>query len=213
MTNNSHPSNGKACGSVLLIIDMISDFEFEDGAKLFPRSLKVAENIAALKRRSKQSGIPVIYVNDAIDGGSMEPGEDIRSLEKRSSKAAEMLSILAPEDDDHLIIKPQRSGFYGTSLGNLLLSLNASTVVATGVTTDICVFFTVHDAYMRGYSVSVPSNCCTAVEDSHHREALRFLNRVTEARTDPFLAEPRTRSAESLPMMFRPEALTAMVLS
>ena len=48
----------------LLIIDMMNDLEFEGGDTLRQYAQPIARNIAALKHRSKQLGIPVIYVND-----------------------------------------------------------------------------------------------------------------------------------------------------
>ena len=48
----------------LLIIDVINDLEFPGGDQLLGYALLVAERIADLKRRTKQAGIPVVYVND-----------------------------------------------------------------------------------------------------------------------------------------------------
>jgi len=48
----------------LLLIDVINDLEFEGGKDLLPHAIEMARNIAALKRRAKQHGIPVVYVND-----------------------------------------------------------------------------------------------------------------------------------------------------
>jgi len=52
--------------SVLVILDLISDFEFEDGEKILRETLPVAQRTLKLKRRVKAAGIPVVYVNDAV---------------------------------------------------------------------------------------------------------------------------------------------------
>ena len=50
---------------VLLLIDVINDFEFDEGAEaLFKHALPAAKRIAALKKRVADAGIPSIYVND-----------------------------------------------------------------------------------------------------------------------------------------------------
>jgi len=49
---------------VLLLIDVINDFEFEDGAKLFKNALPMARKLAALREKAKKQNVPVIYVND-----------------------------------------------------------------------------------------------------------------------------------------------------
>src|SRR4029453_17310074 len=48
----------------LLLIDVINDLEFPEGDQLLRHALPMARQIAALKRRAKQAGVPVIYVND-----------------------------------------------------------------------------------------------------------------------------------------------------
>ena len=50
--------------SALLIVDMISDFEFTDGEQLFKHAVPAANKILELKRRAQAAGWPVIYVND-----------------------------------------------------------------------------------------------------------------------------------------------------
>ena len=184
----------------LLIVDMISDFEFDDADALFGNALKILEPLSALKRVMRARGTPVIYVNDELGHGSDQLRQDIDKLRVRSERASKVLDVLAPESTDHWIVKPQRSGFYATRLGNLLLSLNVSSVVVAGLTTDICVFFTAHDAYMRGYSLWIPSNCCAAVESSHHDDALNLIRRVAHADTTPVdrrLLRSRTRKRTS----------------
>ena len=55
-----------------------------------------------------------------------------------------------------------------------------------GWTTDICVLFTAHDAYMRKFKVRVPSDCTNAIRPTHHSQALTFLRRVAEADVSPY---------------------------
>lgn len=173
-----------ACNTALLIVDMISSFEFKDGEKLFPHALAAAENARELKKRAKEHCVPVIYVNDNY--GHWE--EDFRSFAERvgsgSDRGRPIGELLAPDENDLYILKPQRSGFYETPLSVLLQSLKVSNLVICGVTTDICVLFTAHDAYMRGFQVYTPSDCSAAVEVKYHIEALELLQRVAEARTE-----------------------------
>ena len=105
------------------------------------------------------------------------------NVRKNSDKGRRIFELLEPEEDDMFVLKPQRSGFYATPLGVLLLSMGTSRVVITGVPTDICVLFTAHDAYMRGFSVCVPADCTAAVNRSYHRRALRFLERIADVET------------------------------
>jgi len=48
----------------LLLIDVINDLEFDGGEALLTQALPMAAQLAVLKQRAKQAGIPVVYVND-----------------------------------------------------------------------------------------------------------------------------------------------------
>lgn len=171
--------------AAVLIVDMISDFEFDGGNKLFDQAVQVAESIAEFKSRANDSGVPVIYVNDNFGKWHEDFGTYVSNTMNSSKKGRAIGEILRPDQDDLFILKPQRSGFYATALGVLLLSLDVSKVIVTGVTSDICVLFTAHDAYMRGYHVQVPSDCSAAIESEDHDLALKFLERVADADTTP----------------------------
>ncbi len=166
--------------TVLLIIDMITDFHFDDGDALYRNSIPAAERIAKLRKRAKESGVPVIYVNDNYNDWTKDFDALIERVTADSEKGRKIVDLVRPDEDDYYILKPQRSGFYATPLGVLLLSMNVSKIIITGVTTDICVLFTAHDAHMRGFSVQIPSDCAAAVEEEHHKFALDFLQRVAD---------------------------------
>ncbi|MFL6467474.1 MAG: isochorismatase family cysteine hydrolase [Pyrinomonadaceae bacterium] len=186
MTDSNHMVVKKdSKGEALLIMDMISDFKFEDGEKLFEPALAAAAKIAQLKKRARQAGASVIYVNDNYGRWNEDFGTFVDRTMNSSHMGREIVEKLEPEHDDLFIIKPQRSGFYATPLGVLLLSKNISRVTITGVTTDICVLFTAHDAYMRGFNVQVPSDGTAAVETEHHTYALEFMKRVADANVKP----------------------------
>ena len=44
----------------LLLIDVINDLEFDGGETLMQFAVPMAQKIAALKRRAKEAGVPVI---------------------------------------------------------------------------------------------------------------------------------------------------------
>jgi nicotinamidase-related amidase len=170
----------RSCSEALLILDMISDFEFEDGDKLYPQALAAAEKIAGLKQKAKAADAAVVYVNDNYGRWNEDFHTYTRNVREKSEKGRRIIELIEPESDDMFVLKPQRSGFYATPLGVLLLSMGTSRVVVAGVSTDICVLFTAHDAYMRGFSVCIPADCSAAVKPAHHRRALKFLERIAD---------------------------------
>ena len=64
-SNSSNRVNGAS--SALLIIDLVTDFEFEDGDELLKRTMPAARKLSEFKSRAKRAGLPVIYVNDNFD--------------------------------------------------------------------------------------------------------------------------------------------------
>lgn len=164
---------------------MISDFDFDDGEKLCPQALAAAQNIRKLKSRAKTAGAPVIYVNDNYGRWNEDFREYAARMRAGSVRGRQITDLLAPEENDLYILKPQRSGFYETPLSVLLQSLKATNLIICGVATDICVLFTANDAYMRGFRVFVPADCSAAVEAEHHEQALKLLERVADANIAP----------------------------
>ncbi len=51
-------------GTALLFIDVVNHFDFPDGDEILKNARAIGPNLRELKRRARQNGIPVIYVND-----------------------------------------------------------------------------------------------------------------------------------------------------
>ncbi len=180
---NIHSDRNTATRSdtVLLLIDLINDFEFEDGERLFKNTLPVAENILELKKKAKKAGIPVVYVNDNFGHWQDNFEKILEHCLKETVRGSRIVKLLKPEKDDYFVLKPKHSGFYSTVLGLLLEEFEAKKLILTGVTADICVLFTANDAYMRGYKVVIPKDCVASVDENENEHALKYIERVLKA--------------------------------
>lgn len=167
----------------LLLIDMISDFEFPDGEKLFKNALPMAKKIARLKNKTKKFGVPVIYVNDNFGRWQSNFNNLLEHALDETVRGSEITQMLKPEEDDYFVLKPKHSGFFSTTLNVLLEYLEVKTLILTGVTTDICILFTANDAYVRDFNLFIPSDCAAAVNKKDHLYTLKFLERVLKANT------------------------------
>src|SRR5215207_5141492 len=105
--NNSHTE-------ALLILDMLSDFDFEDGEKLFPQALEAAPHIAELKKKARAASAAVIYVNDNYGRWNEDFHTYVRNVKNNSDKGRQIIDLIGPDGDDMFVLKPQRSGFYAT---------------------------------------------------------------------------------------------------
>lgn len=55
--------------TVLLVLDMISDFGFPDGTSILRAAKRIAPRIALLRKRVARAGLATIYVNVVRGGG------------------------------------------------------------------------------------------------------------------------------------------------
>ena len=167
----------------LLIIDMICDFEFEDGDKLFKFAKPIARNIAKLKAKAEKARVPVVYVNDNFGKWQSDFKKLLEHSLDKSHRGHEIAELLKPGDENYFVLKPKHSGFFSTTLDVLLEYLGAETLVMTGVATDICILFTANDAYMRDYDLIVPSDCVAANTEEANKDTLRYLEKVLKVET------------------------------
>jgi nicotinamidase-related amidase len=169
----------------LLIIDVITDFEFEDGDKLFPHATEMAPRLAALKKKVKANNLPVIYINDNFGKWQEDFKSMLKACLKPSAKGRKFVQLLKPDADDYYILKPQRSAFYLSALESLLENLKVKKLILTGLTTDICILFSANDAHMRNYQLIIPQDCVCAITPEIHDGAVKFIERTLKADMTP----------------------------
>ena len=169
----------------LILIDVISDFEFEDGAKLFKLALPAAKKIAALKKEAGKQKIPAIYVNDNFGKWRSDFKKLLAHALDKKTRGSEIVEILKPDEDDYFLLKPKHSGFYSTTLETLLAYLGTKTLIITGFATNICVLFTANDAYMRDFDLLIPADCVAAYSAKENKETLAYMKKVLKADVKP----------------------------
>jgi len=172
----------------LLLIDVINDLQFDGGDTLLRQALPMAEQLAALKRRTTQAGIPAIYVNDNFGRWQSDFAKLLTHCLTTGVRGQPLVERLRPAPDDYFVLKPKHSGFYATTLELLLRYLKVTTVILTGLTGDSCVLFTANDAYMRDFHLLVPADCVASQDPDENRHALAHMQRVLKADIRPSTA-------------------------
>ncbi len=172
----------------LLLVDVINDFDFPQGAKLLHFALPAARRIAALKKRLRHRGVPAIYVNDNFGRWQSDFKKQVARCISDEAPGAEVARLLIPANDDYFVLKPKHSAFFSTSLDVLLSYLAARKLIITGFAADICVLFIANDAYMRDYELMVPGDCIAAESAAARRGAILQMKRFLRANTRPSTA-------------------------
>ena len=171
--------------AALLLIDVINDLEFEGGEQLFEHALPMARRIAALKKRAKQAGIPVIYANDNFGKWQSDLSKLINHCLEGDVRGKPMVELLRPDEDDYFVLKPKHSAFFSTTLETLLSYLTVKTLIITGVAGNICVLFTANDAYMRDFNLVIPADCVASNDAEENRLVLEQMKKVLKADITP----------------------------
>jgi nicotinamidase-related amidase len=166
-------------------VDVVNRLDFPGSGSLVNACLPMSRRLDRLAQRARDVGMPVVYVNDNFGLWESDWRKVLEACLAPDSPGRAMVERLAPREGDYFVLKPKHSGFYCTTLDLLLRSLGAQTLVLTGIATDICIFFTANDAYMRDYRLFVPSDCCAANERSEHALALRRMRKLLKAQTRP----------------------------
>ncbi len=171
--------------TALLICDVISDFGFVGAHRFIPRVKKIAPVIGRLRDRADAAGAAVIYVNDNVGAWRSDRAAVLGTAMSSTSKMPRAVQAILPRDDDFFLLKPQYSAFFGTPLDSLLFHLGVSRLVVVGIATEICVLFSAHDAYLRGFSLHVPRDAVAGLSTLAHNTSLALMARAlkTDVRT------------------------------
>lgn len=181
--------------TALVVLDLIADFRFPDGARLLRAALPVAQRIQQLRRRAKAAGVPIVYVNDNLGKWQSDRHELLKHCLSDRSRGKPLVQHIAPEDDDYFIFKPKHSAFFATPLAELLKQSAIERLIVTGTTSHQCVLFTAMDAYVRDFELIVPRDCIAAPSADETRHALFVLQRSLRART-PLASSLRFKGAK-----------------
>lgn len=159
---------------------------------------RVLENTARVLTAARAAGLTVIHARivfprdyagiepitplyrTVIDSGALQEG----------SEGVEVVDALAPHPDDVVLDHLGTSAFVGGGLQQLLDSRGVTTLVTTGVATNVIVEGTARDAGNRGFRTFVLSDCCSAADPATHESSLATLAMLTSGVTtsDDFLS-------------------------
>jgi nicotinamidase-related amidase len=103
-----------------------------------------------------------------------DPGPKGRIL-VRGEYGHDIIDELAPLPGELVIDKPGKGSFHGTSFGAELTARGITSLVVTGVTTEVCVHTTVREANDRGYECLVLSDCVGSYFPEFQRVGLAMI--------------------------------------
>jgi nicotinamidase-related amidase len=93
----------------------------------------------------------------------------------RGEEGHAIIDELAPIDGEVVLDKPGKGAFYATDLELLLRNARITSLVVTGVTTEVCVHTTVREANDRGFECLVLSDCVGSYFPEFQEVGLRMI--------------------------------------
>jgi nicotinamidase-related amidase len=183
MRRGLQPREHAKGGAAVLALDLITDFEFPDGARVRRALARRSESVRLLLSRARRAAVPVIYVNDNLGEWRSDAPALLAHCESESRRGAALVRALRPQPRDLIVLKPRHSAFYGTPLVALLDDSKIDTLILVGVSAESCVWMTACDAHTRGFRLVVPIDTMAGASPRAVRATMTGLTEVLGART------------------------------
>jgi biuret amidohydrolase len=191
-----YPFTLVAATTALVIIDMQRDF-LEPGG--FGEGLgndvsllqRVVRPLQAVLAAARALGMLVIHTREGhrsdmtdcppsklargrLESGIGSPGPKGRVL-IRGEFGHGIVDELAPHDGEIILDKPGKGAFYATDLELILRNRGITSLIVTGVTTEVCVHTTVREGNDRGFECLVVSDCVGSYFPEFHEVGLKMI--------------------------------------
>ena len=182
--------------AALIIVDMQNDFIHDKGfVRKSSEGIGVpAESLDLLKKpipfiqrlaeSFRTNGKDVIYIYTAWE---KDYSDIALPLKKMGPKAKEMGALvkgswgthiideLAPQQNDHMVMKKAYGAFFQTPLDRTLRNLGVNTLVMTGVATNFCVETTAREAVAYGYDIIMVKDGTATFDPEGHQATLKVI--------------------------------------
>lgn len=172
--------------TALIVVDVQNDFCHSDSPlgkigfdmtaaqDMVPRLLQLVE-------AARSAGTTVVWVRMVLNEWTRSPVAEEHRMRlrrnadlicKEGSWGAEFYRV-EPAPNEPIVTKHRYSAFVDTDIELILRSRGITSVVLTGVATNVCVESTARDAFMRDYYVTFVQDCSATYDADKHAATLR----------------------------------------
>lgn len=162
---------------VLIVVDMLNDFlDTWDSARR-RELVRAINDLAALMRNLS---LPVIWVRQEFEPDLSDAFLEMKAsriqITIRGTKGCQIVSELAVDTSDIVVLKKRYSAFFGSELDAELARLQPDAIVLAGINTHACIRTTAIDAYQRDWPVVLASDCIDSYDREHHEVSLNYMS-------------------------------------
>lgn len=162
--------------AALLIHDM-QDYFLNFWGENSPMIQQVVENIARLRRYCKAQGVPVFYTaqpNEQSDADRALLNDMWGPGLNKHPEQQKVAAALAPDADDHVLVKWRYSAFHRSPLEETLHEMGRDQLIICGVYAHIGCLTTATDAFMRNIKPFMVADALADFTREEHMMALTY---------------------------------------
>jgi nicotinamidase-related amidase len=162
----------------LLVVDVVNTFRHEDGDALLASFRQRLETMSSVRADARaDSGLPVIYVNDAHGDWTGDAPRFVRQAID-DGEGGDVVGALAPGGEEPFLFKGRYSVFDSTPLALVLEALEVERVLLMGASTEGCIVQSAIDGRDLGLKVTILTGACATADKELERLALAYAERV-----------------------------------
>ena len=138
--------------SCLILVDLQNDY-FSGGNMELVETEKAAENAQRLLNKFRIENLPIVHIQHV----STRPGATFFVPE---THGAEINEMVAPAENENVVVKNYPNSFRETSLLEILKNHNITDVVICGAMSHMCIDATTRAAFDYGFNCIVAEDAC-----------------------------------------------------
>jgi ureidoacrylate peracid hydrolase len=193
--------------TALIVVDMQNGFchlkgEMAQAGFDISASSDIVPRVRRLVRLCRDAGAPVFWSRqEHFPGDETREGRRVAThlakgkvrVAERGTWDSEILDELKEDvqPGDYVFTKHRMSCFFDTTLDTKLRMLGVTTLIISGVATNVCVESTIRDAYFRDYDIYVMEDCVGGYFEDLHKATLKNVEVYFGELLDVDSLEPR----------------------
>jgi nicotinamidase-related amidase len=166
--------------TAVVVIDMMNSYQHPDAEDLIPNVDKIIEPLTDLVRRAREhDDVDLVYVNDNYGDFTAEFSHLVRAA--CDGARPDLVDPIVPTEGCRVMTKVRHSAFYSTPLGYLLNRLGTKRLILTGQVTEQCILYSALDAYVRHFTIVIPTDAVAPIDPDLGAAALKMMERNMSA--------------------------------
>lgn len=171
--------------TAVLVVDMQNDFchpegAFVAGGRDVSTAIAMAPRLESFLNEARAHRVHVVFIRTTHDETTDTKVWLERTSRARATKpstcrtdtwGADFYQV-SPKSGEPVIVKHRYSAFTETSLNIVLRAAGITSLLVTGVATEVCVESTLRDGLSHDYHMTLVEDCCASYSEDAHNQTI-----------------------------------------